>query len=621
MANASTSSIDFTRARLETETSAPMGIDARMRRARAWTPMAILSLAMLIPLVMNGVKTRRTRDKALERFFANVDANGDGELTVRELGDFARVGVGGEDLDETNEISAAARMTVNKMNRDMKHATVSLKELEAHASARVWNAREVAEWVTRGARLERYAEAFASRGITTLDFPEMIARDGERLRETIGVANDAHREALVRGMKKQLLGFGRAPSAPRRVSARESEDEVSVSWERPKYLGKPPVHEYVVQSGFGVGGRVLKWTDVEVVDDGSLAVVIKGFRKTPGMSHKFRVVAWSEYGKSEGESNWLSDAESNGGAWVSSIISIGFIIRVVASFKNIPRRFMLAAIGFVRFLRARAKGEDVKLRDYVSRELVKPTAPAAVAYEKIDDEHFTPKKVLKKLESVDYDIISPECVSLSDLKKQAMERVTENEFYRGGGGSDGFCQEHPSLRARHYREGPVHSHIDDDDDANTRFCRDLSRTLSNKRCNEPGCSASWKGVRRRGLSVGLSVGDALLNTKKHFCGMCQAWYCVKHTRVSPHGHRGVCLPESRCVCLHDYNMLTKEEQAVLDVDNKFSLETRMQKDAVSKVAATVSGIFARRKAKKAKQSAELIDAFERRAPGQSLRSR
>ena len=41
----------------------------------------------------------------------------------------------------------------------------------------------------------------------------------------------------------------------------------------------------------------------------------------------------------------------------------------------------------------------------------------------------------------------------------------------------------------------------------------------------------------------------------HFCGLCQRAYCALHTATSPHGPKGRCDPESKCVCLVCFNLL------------------------------------------------------------------
>ena len=572
-------------------------------RAHPATPMVVLVIAACVALVIRGHVAGRERRIAFDGFFKRVDGDGDGELSVRELSKFFRTSVGGEELDQSHEVLAAARGTLSRMDFG-GGKTVSLAELGAHANARLLSAQEVGEWIEHGVRLPEYGALFIERGITMLDFPSMVANEGEALSASVGVTKSTHREALTRAMKKQLLGFGQSPSAPRSVSAYylNSVDNLSVgvSWKEPKYKGQPILHEYVVQSGVGVGGRVFKWKDVEVVDANTLAVVIKVFRQSPGMSYKFRVIAWGEYGCSDSsaESKWLNGDAKDQGGWVSTLITFGLMFRFIVSCRNIPRRVAIAAIGIFRYLRARLKGEDVTLREFVPSVLFEPPSPMLANGDSNAAGLFTPTKVLEKRESMNDGVYSPAYVPMDELKRQASEHLREAEFYCGAGGSDGFCREDPALRARHSREASLTAM---DNDHALDFRRDLSRVLSNSRCNEPGCTVSWKGKGAR--RIGPKV--------KHFCGMCQAWYCEKHTRVSPHGDRGCCQPESRCVCSYDYNMLTKDEQAVLDMDNKYSLETTMQSERRTGLA----GLFTRKlvKRKQFKRASLLVDDFEARS--------
>ena len=578
-------------------------VSARVR-AHPSTPVVVLVIAACVALVIRGHVAGRERRIAFDGFFSRLDGDGDGELSVRELSKFFRTSVGGEELDQSHEVLAAARGTLARMDFEGGE-TVSLEELGAHASGRLLSAHEVGEWIEHGVRLPEYSALFMERGITMLDFPSMVANEGEALRASVGVPKAAHREALTRAMKKQLLGFGRAPSAPRSVSAYYLQGidhlSVGVSWKEPKHKGKPTLHEYVVQSGVGVGGRVFKWTDVEVVDANTLAIVIKRFKQSPGMSYKFRVIAWGEYGCSDAgaaESKWLSGDVKDEGGWVSTLITFGLMFRFIVSFRRIPRRIVLCMIGFLRYVRARAKGQDVTVSEFVP-SFFEPPSPMLANGNSDGAGLFTPTKVLEKRESMSDDIYSPAYVPMEELKRQASEHLREAEFYCGAGGSDGFCREDPVLRARHSREASLTRM---DSSSALDFRRDLSRVLSNSRCNEPGCKVSWrgKGARRIGPKV-----------HKHFCGLCQAWYCETHTRVSPHGNRGCCQPESRCVCSYDYNMLTKDEQAVLDMDNKYSLETRMQHENRASLPSLVFRKLARRK--RFKRGAALVDAFESRA--------
>ena len=55
---------------------------------------------------------------------------------------------------------------------------------------------------------------------------------------------------------------------------------------------------------------------------------------------------------------------------------------------------------------------------------------------------------------------------------------------------------------------------------------------------------------------------------KHYCGLCQRAFCAAHTRVSPHGNKGRCDPESKCVCVTCHAALDAATREALEKTNK-----------------------------------------------------
>ena len=103
-----------------------------------------------------------------------------------------------------------------------------------------------------------------------------------------------------------------------------------------------------------------------------------------------------------------------------------------------------------------------------------------------------------------------------------------------------------------------HAHDDDDDtagdiDVAPVVCGLSSEPKKKGRCCVVGCNARWDRWS--------SMGDFRMMYQKHYCGLCQRAYCQAHTRVSPHGTKGRCDPESKCycaVCWDDLNAATRE---------------------------------------------------------------
>ena len=560
---------------------------------RALSPFVALCLCVVLALAVRSSLTRKERTNEFSAFFGGLDGDGDGELTAVELSRYFREGVGGGDLDTSSETSTAAAAAVAAIDGLDDGDTVSLAELTASAQ-KMLSSREVGAWVRYGLGMPEHATSFVEHGITTLDFPSFLAKDGSSLKR-LGVLKESQRLALTRAMKKQLLHVGRAPSAPRSVNAITLKDDdsggVSVSWKRPKDLGTPKVHAYVVQSGSGLGKAVFSWTDVETVDGETFAVKVDGYRSG---KYKFRVVAWNEYGASDPHkavSAWVACGDVSGGGWVGAIISIGFVVRVVAAARNVIRRSLLFALALMRVFAARVQGADKHLEDFMQPE---PSSPVATGIDR-DKAPFTPTKALEHMSSMastssltDDSRLTP----MNQLKSIARRNLEEEEFCMGAGGSDGFAPVHDELVSKHMLDSFMCPDADDD-------CG-LDRNHSIKKCSHPDCTARWTA----------KTSLAGKRVVRHFCGMCQSWFCEKHTRVSPHGSRGRCKPESRCICLKDFLSLTKEQQRELDSDNKYSLAGGKMRASFSTRLAKGASKIVRRKSRKS--SMEAIDSFELR---------
>ena len=67
------------------------------------------------------------------------------------------------------------------------------------------------------------------------------------------------------------------------------------------------------------------------------------------------------------------------------------------------------------------------------------------------------------------------------------------------------------------------------------------------RCCVSGCPKRW--------DKWISSSGFRMKHAHHFCGLCQRAYCALHTATSPHGPKGRCDPESKCVCLVCFNLL------------------------------------------------------------------
>ena len=72
-----------------------------------------------------------------------------------------------------------------------------------------------------------------------------------------------------------------------------------------------------------------------------------------------------------------------------------------------------------------------------------------------------------------------------------------------------------------------------------------------------------------------------MKLNKHYCRECQSVYCVKHTRISPHGPRGQCGLDSSCYCYNCYASLPSELQRRLEEQNKLRVGPSVASDSSS----------------------------------------
>ena len=527
---------------------------ARAREvASASAPLLALVSAIGVAFVLRAAMSSSERAAGFDGFFRAIDADGDGELTTTELERY----LGGQ--SRASDAREAREAMDSASDAD---ETVSLRELRS-AAKRMRSPRDVERWVRHGVELPEHSAAFHEAGYTLLDFPKLLANDGAALRD-LGVVRTVQRERLMRSMKRQLLHVGKTPSKPRRVRAKLVGADVQVTWLKPKNEGSSHVHEYEVQSGLGVGGTVLKWSELGSVDGSTFILNVSGLSRAPGVKHRFRIAAWNEFGRSdEVDSNWVETSDAEDAKWVGTLVSIGFAFRFVVMSRSFIIRLVKFVIGLAQFLHARARGDATKsVREFVEpafrpRQSASPVSSSIITDRRV----FTPTKALR-MEALHLrqasggsgDIIQ----DMEERRQQASVNLHEAEFAVGAGGSDGFSPVHSSLVLRHAFEAASHTVNHDREEA---LRQRLTRSLSIKSCNEYGCKVSWRTSAR---------------VIRHFCGLCQAWYCVTHTRVSPHGNRGSCRPESRCICQFCYNGLSHEQKMELDEDNAYSLQSRTQ---------------------------------------------
>lgn len=93
------------------------------------------------------------------------------------------------------------------------------------------------------------------------------------------------------------------------------------------------------------------------------------------------------------------------------------------------------------------------------------------------------------------------------------------------------------------------------------------------RCNYEGCKARFDRWHY--------ISDWQMKFQKHYCRDCQNVFCVKHTRISPHGPLGRCGLESNCLCQTCFQCFPLEVQKKLEQINKLRVGPYASGDSLS----------------------------------------
>jgi hypothetical protein len=117
-----------------------------------------------------------------------------------------------------------------------------------------------------------------------------------------------------------------------------------------------------------------------------------------------------------------------------------------------------------------------------------------------------------------------------------------------------------SVNGSSYAASDASDDVDGASGMDAAICGLSSEPKKKGRCCVVGCKARWDRWSR--------MGDFRMMYQKHYCGLCQRAYCQAHTRVSPHGAKGRCDPESKCYCAVCWETLDKSTRESLEATNK-----------------------------------------------------
>lgn len=500
-----------------------------------------------------------TRGQGLTSFFRALDEDGDGQIEEEEARLYIKDVVGGDDFDTRNEVEEGARSIIKNLDSADIGDTVDESELAQHLQRLLTN-EKVVDWVVHGLNLPQYEEHVRNSAITALDFPLLVSNDSI-LGEELGVKSAIHKSQVLRGMRRQILGLGRVPSAPQHLDcvAKEPGNMVLV-WEQPRDVGSPPVHSYILQrkeAGSMVWNHVAKipHTSLVHVDDQSIL---------PEHTYIYRIVAWGGHGHSDfGTSNEcraLSYPVDQTEGLTRMITSTFFSLhwQTMATLLVVVGGLLqyLGTVTMVRRLRKTWRKVEGSKEQSGSKESnpnkIAPSSkdkcsvavlgngqdgvpcaleadrcvlgPAGRSYEFEDDNGSRSKDEdrTREIDGVDVDTSSPGT--------------------SWGDPNDGVV---PLSRA---------------DIAASEGYREAYGEVRLNRCNFPGCHERWDRWYR--------IEDVLMRFKRHYCAGCQNVFCYKHTRISPHGTSGRCSLESKCYCEDCFNQMPHVRQVDLERTNK-----------------------------------------------------
>ena len=574
------------------------------------------------PNEVKAGEASETQREEIRSFFSSLDADGDGQVRGDELGAYVASSVGGKDFDTDVEVADAVRAVQERIDGQDTGDAIDAEELMVSLTStknQMLRPHKVARWVRHGLNFPQYAERFMSHGITLLDFPALLADDGAALREELGVESALHRAKLTRALKRQLLQLGRSPGEPTDVRAAVvAEDVVVVKWRPPRQHGHPPVHAYAVQvrepgshEWRVCGGATHEDEDDEVhsakafvtpTREMAAAALAAGVGNGRNVPLRFRVVAWGGHGggvsdesasvemKPLRRSYKREEVRAGGGQVESDSITagntvvtgsnprvrtatgsnrstlLGSLYSALGTFliaAGIATRFALNGASFVatrgvQFLLRRPKSHRENAAADSGARAPPPRTDEATANGD-EDRASTPPPGLagpqprydraRVLESA---MAAAVAAGVADASDEAI--LSSPSVAAVNGAVNGSNSANGSFFASDDDD-------DDDDDDDTAgdidvapvVCGLSSEPKKKGRCCVVGCNARWDRWS--------SMGDFRMMYQKHYCGLCQRAYCQAHTRVSPHGTKGRCDPESKCycaVCWDDLNAATRE---------------------------------------------------------------
>lgn len=594
----------------------------------------LLLLGFLV-LFLEAKANAKAFQRNLEAFFGTVDQDGNGEIEQGEASKFLR----NLDAQMTDEVDIETKEGMSELfassqfdfNFSYGGNTISAEEMLDHLS-NMMTANHVVDWVTHGLQLPQYAEAFRQNAINGMDFPALIENDSEALLEDLGIKSTLHRTKITHALVRQIFGIGTTPGPVRSLECRPSSyGGLQLSWEAPANRGVPPLHKYLIErwsKTFSTWMNVADTREVVFLDRNAVKV---------GKEYKYRVRTWGGHGPS----NWVvidgcradstppspstldsEDAvplqedrvplqmvrqvepellmskgskpsgkeESGIWTWINSgvILLLALFSRHTFFFDVTVAAWVLLKNHLQQALRQGLESPRLCVRTF-ARSIALACDSWCYMRQKVwalsrlgVDSSASRRAALKSLSepcmSSPFDAeeeISGELSRTRDIRSISADNLVETSDL-------GF---QPSLgisKSPSPSSSERETELEDVIDKAVLFPPTPPRDIelvsvpskrSKNRCNQEGCRVRFDRWH--------SLQDWWMKLNKHYCRECQSVYCVKHTRISPHGPRGQCGLDSSCYCYNCYATLSLESQRKLDEQNKLRVGPSVTRDSSS----------------------------------------
>jgi len=547
----------------------------------------------------------------LESFFGSVDQDGNGEIEQVEATKFL------EHLDTrlmdkygTGAREGTTDLLISNQFEAFSYGgtTISSEEMMDHLK-NMMTANHVVDWVTHGLQLPQYAEAFRQNAIMGLDFPALIENESRALAEELGVQSILHRTKITHAIVRQVFGLGATPAPPQGLNCTTSNSGgIQLKWEVPPFHGSPPLHKHLVQRWNISASMWIQVSDTQenmFLDKGSLI---------PGSIYSYRVQSWGGHGPSK----WVSTDGCMAGENLAPAVPLSVSARVpplqpqevdsvlktqvkqhigdntnsgtitwlnsvvIVLFALLSRHayFFYVLSAALRYLKEQMWMKLVQALEsqYLwLRIFARCLVTAWESWESLIIWTRSRTGVQSPTGS-QQPLLFPEPLpavvpsSSSDLEYSRRPLISRSASADSLMESNGY---YPSLspievRGRSSSYSKSGTETDDEIDQRSVAASTSPRARlegptpytrwSKKRCNHEGCKTRFDRWH--------SVHDWWMKLNNHYCRECQRVFCVKHTRISPHGPRGQCGLDSNCYCYTCFSSLSSESKRKLEERNK-----------------------------------------------------